>query len=105
MTKKLTIYSKEKKTTDGKAFLVYSYVKNDKWYDVRFTKKCSLRPIEKGYIDIEVEDKDISVQTKKFDDKVKNILWINRLVSYSVNIEKNDELAKRKADAIAELFD
>ena len=56
MTKTLTIYSKEKKTKDGKTFLVFSYVKNDKWYDVRFTQKCSLRPTEKGYIDIEVEE-------------------------------------------------
>lgn len=105
MTKTLTIYSKEKKTKDGKTFLVFSYVKNDKWYDVRFTQKCSLRPTEKGYIDIEVDDKDVSIQIKKLDDKVKNICWINRVLSYSVNIAKNDELAKRKADAIAELFD
>ena len=105
MTKTLTIYSKEKKTKDGKTFLVFSYVKNDKWYDVRFTQKCSLRPTEKGYVDIEVDEKDVSIQTKKFDDKVKNICWINRVLSYAVNIAKNDELAKRKADAIAELFD
>lgn len=104
MTKTLTIYSKEKKTKDGKTFLVFSYVKNDMWYDVRFTQKCSIRPTEKGYIDIEVDDKDVSIQIKKLHDKVKNICWINRVLSCSVNIAKNDELAKRKADAIAELF-
>lgn len=109
MQKTLTIYVREKATKEGRRFYTYSYVHNSKFYDVKFGKACLSRPNSKGYYDIEVDTKDLSVQEKKTivndKEKITNILWIKNLINLKVNEEKNAELEAKKLAKINELFD
>lgn len=50
----IKIFAKEMKTKDNKrTFLVYNYVNNNKWYDVKFSKNC-VTPKTKGYHQVKV---------------------------------------------------
>ena len=106
MKRTLLIYSRERHSKDGtRAFLTYSYVHNNTWYEVKFTKKCAIKPTDLGYLDLVIDDKDISIERSKRNDKVYNIIWVKKVISFNVNEEKNKELEEKKAKALADLFD
>lgn len=109
---KITIYGKSKTTKDGRGkFVVYDCVtKSGTWYNVKFTNGCPNRPMSLGYVDIEVDKSDLSVARKKIvtengEEKITKTLWIRRVISSTENKARNDELALKKQEEIADILD
>lgn len=103
--KTLTIYTKEKKSRDGKIFRVSNYLApNGKWYDVKFTAKCGVYPVNNGFNDVKLNTKDISIQHKKINDVEKNIIWVRKVTEIVENTEKNKELEQKRNAEIDDLF-
>ena len=109
---KITIYGKSRTTKDGRGkFVVYDCVtKSGMWYNVKFTNGCPNRPMALGYVDIEVDKADLSVSKKKIvtengEEKTTKTLWVRRVISSSENKARNDELALKRQEEIADILD
>lgn len=105
MEKTILVFGRERHTNDGRKFMTYSYVHNNKWYEVKFTQKCTKRPLEKGYFDLTFDTNNIAVETSTRNGKVYQIMWIRDLKNYLPNELKNKELLEKREKALAELFD
>lgn len=105
MEKTILIYGREKVTKDGRKFMTYSYVHNDKWYEVKFTRKCEIRPMNKGYYDLTIDTDKVSIEKSTRNEKEYLILWIRELKSFVANEIKNKELQEKREKALADVFD
>lgn len=105
MEKTILIYGRERTTKDGRKFITYSYVHNDTWFEVKFTRKCEIRPMNKGYYNLTIDTDNVAVEKSTRDTKTYLILWIRELKSFAINEEKNKELLEKREKALAEVFD
>lgn len=94
-TQKLTIYAKEIKMNDGKAFVAFTTLVKTKWFKVKFTRNCLTTPKEKGMYHLTIDVNDVSIEKGKFYTDKNGVkkqgsptIWINKVVELSKYTEE-----------------
>lgn len=73
----IRIFGKElTNKSNGNTFIAYSYVNNEGYYNVKFSKKCDKKPTKKGYHLITFEENNYFV---KIEENGYKTIWILEL--------------------------
>ena len=105
--KTIRIFGRERKDTDGKSFIAFSYTKDgDTFYQVKFKKDCASTPKKAGYWLIDIEPKDCNIQKRKAQEgfKPNDVLWIDNCSNVRVDKDYENELRERHEKEMADFF-
>lgn len=98
--KEMTVFGREV-THNGNTWCNYSFTKDgQKFYDVVFTSEK--KPTSKGYWKITVPKSAISVKRKK---NFNDIIFINEVIDYNKDVEKEKAYEEQCIKDVEELFD
>lgn len=100
-TKRIKVYVKQRKTSDGRSFNVYKTVtKNNRLIDCKFKKEVTNVPTEDSYITVAVDNMNIAKNTEF------PVLWVSAIESVEpINGERTEEQRERNAQQINDFFD
>lgn len=110
----LNVFAKkvESKEKVGKSFfdLTWKHPQTNDYIKVKFKQEAGLPSIkDNGYYLLDIEVKNISLQTKKFvredgSTGEQTIIWVAAFSSCIRNVEYEEKLAKEQKEKIAEMF-
>jgi len=100
-TKRVKVYVKQRKTSDGRTFNVYKAVtKNNRLIDCKFKKDVVNVPTVDSYLTIAVDQMNIAKNTEF------PVLWVSAIENVEpINGEISEEQRQRNAEQINDYFD
>ena len=105
--KTIRVFGRERKNSDGKKFVAYSYTKDgNEFYQVKFRKECTSAPKKTGYWLIDIEPKDCNIQVRKAQEgfKPNDVLWVSECTNIRPDTAYEAEVRARREKEMADFF-